>query len=88
MMTAPTLDLSNTSPAFQAGYAAGQRDARQHRRRNRVLDDISGLTAYADDMALSQAPAKNEPKQQKTRAEFIASYAEGYIQAYRLGTGA
>jgi hypothetical protein len=87
MMTSPTLDLNSTSPAFQAGFAAGQKDARQHRRRNRVLDDIVGLMAFADDAALTFTRANDQAKSQPARAELAAGFAEGYVRAYRQGTG-
>ncbi len=74
-------------PAFQAGYAAGQKDGRQHRRRNRVLEDLSGLTAYAVDAALLNAPAPDRARSQKTRADATARYVDGYVRGYRLTTG-
>jgi len=83
MTMSPPADLSAMPPAFQAGYTAGAKDARQHRKRNRVLDELHALTAFAGDAALAYCPTRN----QKAHAELIARYVEGYVRAYRAGTG-
>jgi len=86
-MTLPPPDLTTLHPAFQAGYTAGNKDARQHRKRNRVLDDRSGLDAYAVDAALADLPLKERMKERKARAGLVAQYVDGYTRAYRLATG-
>jgi hypothetical protein len=74
-------DLSTLPAAFQAGYVSGHQDARQHRRRNRVLEDLAGLTAYATDAARAALPAQG-----RGRAPLVAQYIAGYIQAYQQAT--
>lgn len=69
--------------AFQAGCAAAVRDAKQHRRRNHVLDDLPGLTAFASDSAFlasrGDAPGLREDEQDQ--------YIAGYILAYQQALG-
>src|SRR5438552_599901 len=81
-MTAPARDRRTLPTAFQAGYTAGQKAARQHRRRTRVLDDLAGLTAYATDAAQAAIPT-----QPRGRAVLMTQYVAGYVEAYQQETG-
>ena len=81
-MTAPALDRRTLPAAFQIGYTAGQKAARQHRRRTWVLEDQAGLTAYATDAAHAALPT-----QPRGRAALLAQYIAGSIQAYQQETG-
>ncbi len=76
-------DFTGKTPAFQAGYTSGAKDAREHRRRNRLLDDLPGLTAFAGDSALL-ACRRSQPR---ARSDEMDQYVAGYIQAYQLAAG-
>ncbi|HLZ73076.1 MAG TPA: hypothetical protein VKV26_24495 [Dehalococcoidia bacterium] len=77
-----TADLSQT-PAFQAGYSSGAEDARQHRRRNHLLDDLPGLNAFAGDSALLAC----RERQPRLRGDEVDQYVAGYIAAYQQTAG-
>jgi hypothetical protein len=83
MIFSPPLDTSALPAPFQAGYIAGQKEARRHLKRNRVLDDLDGLTAFAADAALLCAPEKGP----KPRPDLVTGYMDGYIQGYRNISG-
>lgn len=81
-LQAPPAELASASPAFQAGFAAGQKDARRHRRRGFVITDLPGLSAYAADAA-----ELNTGRGEREREALITQYAEGYLRAYRVVAG-
>ncbi len=83
MISSPPRESPEIPAVFQTAYIAGQRDARRHLKRNRVLEDIAGLTAFAADAALVCAPEKG----QKPRADLVSGYMDGYIQGYRNISG-
>ncbi len=83
MISSPPREPSSISDVFQTGYISGQKDARRHLKRNRVLEDLAGLTAFAADAALVCAPEKG----QKPRADLISGYMDAYIQGYRSISG-
>jgi hypothetical protein len=77
MAAAPELDAA--TPAFTAGFNSGAKDAREHRRRGHLLDDLPGLTAYASDSAFLASRGALLGLDEGEQNQYIA----GYIAAYQ-----
>lgn len=76
-------DLETATPAFAAGFSNGTQDAKEHRRRNHLLDDLAGLTAFASDAALLASRTAQPGLGQGERSQYVA----GYIAAYQAALG-
>ncbi|HZQ36665.1 MAG TPA: hypothetical protein VFD32_12085 [Dehalococcoidia bacterium] len=77
MAAAPQLDTA--TPAFTAGFNSGAKDAKEHRRRGHLLDDLPGLTAFASDSAFLATRGAHTGLRESEQDQYIA----GYIAAYQ-----
>ncbi len=81
MAAAPELDAA--TPAFAAGFNSGAKDAREHRRRGHLLDDLPGLTAYASDSAFLASRGALLGQREGEQDQYIAGYIAAYQAALR-----
>ncbi len=85
MAAAPELDAA--TPAFAAGFNSGAKDAREHRRRGHLLDDLPGLTAYASDSAFLASRGALLGLGDGEQRQYIAGYIAAYQAALKRPLG-